>query len=179
MLPHFVAEDFADVLRDTADHGLPPQIRMVRPAPRIPLPRLGTIDLPAAGGIQLELRQAIEPWYVLGEEPAGGGTARFVDSSVERLQIKVNGLTNSRHVVAVNGIAIPLHPTGRNGEFVAGVRYRAWQPPSLPAPHHRRSRPRWSSTSSTPGTTTPSAAAPTTSSHPGGRAYDHIPRQRL
>ena len=78
----------------------------------------------------MELRQAIEPWNVLGEEPAGGGTVRFVDSSVERIQLKLSGLINTRHTATINGIAIPLHPTGRDGEFVAGIRYRAWQPPS-------------------------------------------------
>ncbi len=89
-------------------------------------PVLGRIE---QRGIELELRQAIEPWLVLGEEPGAGGTARYVDSSVERLQVKVDNLTDARHVVTCNGRRVPLRPTGVQGQFVAGVKYRAWQPP--------------------------------------------------
>jgi len=67
---------------------------------------------------------------VLGEEPAGGATVRYVDSSVERVQVKVQGLTDPRHIVTVNSRRVPLHPTGTVGEYVAGVRYRAGQPPN-------------------------------------------------
>jgi uncharacterized protein (DUF2126 family) len=81
-------------------------------------------------GMEIELRQALEPWHVLGEEPGGGGTARYVDSSVERLQVKVSGMTGNRHVVVCNGRRVPLQPTRVEGVFVAGIRYRAWQPPS-------------------------------------------------
>jgi uncharacterized protein (DUF2126 family) len=82
------------------------------------------------GGTHIELRSAIEPWPVLGEEASGGGMARGVDSSMERLQVLVEGLTASRHVVTCNRVPLPLHPTGEPGQSVAGVRYKAWKPPS-------------------------------------------------
>ncbi len=84
----------------------------------------------AVRSVRMTIRGALEPWHVMGEEGAAGGTVRYVDSSLERVEVKVNGLNDNRHVVTVNGRAIPLNPTGLVGEFVAGVRYRAWQPAS-------------------------------------------------
>src|SRR5581483_9166238 len=88
-------------------------------------PRIGELDV---AGVHIEARWAIEPWAVLGEEVGSGGTARYVDSSVERLQLLVRGLAEGRQILAVNGVPVPLTPTGVPGEFVAGVRYRAWAP---------------------------------------------------
>jgi uncharacterized protein (DUF2126 family) len=132
VLPHFVARDFSDVIEETRSAGLELAPEWFEPHHEFRFPRFGEVTY---RDVNVELRQAIEPWHVLGEEAAGGGTARFVDTSVERLQVKVRGMTESRHVLSCNGRRLPLHPTGTNGEFVAGVRYRAWQPPSCLHPN--------------------------------------------
>lgn len=126
-LPHFIQNDLQDVLYELRHSGFPLQEAWFAPHFEFRFPLLGQI---VQRNLKLELRQAIEPWHVLGEEGSSSGTARYVDSSVERLQVKVSGLVDSRHVISCNGRRVPLHPTGINGEFVAGVRYRAWQPPS-------------------------------------------------
>ena len=100
-------------------------------------PRLGKIE---AANIELEVRQALEPWHVLGEESTGGGTARYVDSSLERVQVKVRGQTGDRYVVTCNGRSVPLAPTGVSGEAVAGIRYRAWGTAIGPASDDRAAR---------------------------------------
>ncbi len=125
MLPHFISDDLQDVVYELNQAGYPLKTEWFAPHMEFRFPHYGTID---QRGVVLELRQAIEPWHVLGEEPAAGGTVRYVDSSLERLQVRVNGMVDSRHVIACNGVRVPLHPTGTNGQFVAGVRYRAWQP---------------------------------------------------
>jgi uncharacterized protein (DUF2126 family) len=127
MLPHFIRRDFADVLDDLNRAGYAFEPEWFAPHFEFRYPVFGRVNYL---GIDLELRQATEPWYVLGEEPAAGATARYVDSSVERLQVLLNGLFGERHMVTCNGRRVPLHATGKQGEWVAGVRYRAWQPPS-------------------------------------------------
>jgi uncharacterized protein (DUF2126 family) len=127
MLPHFVAQDFDDVLDDLTRAGWPMRSEWFVSHLEFRFPPFGSIT---RRGVYVELRQALEPWHVTGEESSGGATARYVDSSVERLQVKVNGMTGSRHIMSCNGRRVPLHPTGRPGEYVAGIRYRAWQPPN-------------------------------------------------
>ncbi|MEM8946971.1 MAG: transglutaminase family protein [Planctomycetota bacterium] len=127
MLPHFVWQDFEDVIEDLQSGEFPLETDWFDSHFEFRYPRMGTFT---HRGVHVELRRAIEPWYVLGEEAAGGQTARYVDSSVERLQVKVNGMTDPRYTLTCNGRHVPLHPTGTEGEAVAGVRYRAWQPPS-------------------------------------------------
>lgn len=127
MLPHFVAQDFREVLAELGEAGYPFEQDWFVTHFEFRFPVVGHVN---HQGMNLELRQAIEPWHVLGEESGPGGTARYVDSSLERLQVKVQGLTASRFVLACNGRRVPLHSTGKQGEYVAGVRFRAWQPPS-------------------------------------------------
>ncbi|MBK6741941.1 MAG: transglutaminase family protein [Hydrogenophilales bacterium] len=127
MLPHYVRADILDVVRDLQDAGFPFQPDWLEPFMEFRFPRIGTV---AIDDIEIELRYAIEPWHVLGEELTNVGTARFVDSSMERIQVMMTGLTDGRHQLTCNGRLVPLRATGRHGEYVAGIRYRAWQPPS-------------------------------------------------
>ncbi len=127
MLPYFVQLDLHDVVEELQAAGYAFQPEWFAPHFEFRFPLAGEM---ANRGIHLTLRQALEPWHVLGEEGSSGGTSRFVDSSVERLQVQASGLTGDRYAITCNGQPLPLQPTGRNGEFIAGVRFRAWQPPS-------------------------------------------------
>jgi uncharacterized protein (DUF2126 family) len=125
MLPYFVWQDFTDVLAEIAGFGYVLKPEWFASHFEFRFPRYGDF---AASGAQVELRAALEPWHVMGEEATQGGLVRYVDSSVERLQVTATGLNGERHVLTCNGRALPLAPTGNVGEFIAGVRYRAWQP---------------------------------------------------
>ncbi len=171
MLPYFVAQDMKSVCEDLAHYGYPVEFEWFAPFLEFRFPRHGAV---AYQGMELELRQAIEPWHVLGEEMAGTSTSRYVDSSVERLQIKVAGMTDPRYAVTCNGRIIPLTPTGLPGEFVAGVRYRAWDPPSALHPTIGVHSPlvfdivdTWTARSM--------GGCTYHVTHPGGRSYDTFP----
>jgi uncharacterized protein (DUF2126 family)/transglutaminase-like putative cysteine protease len=134
MLPHFVWADLLDVIADMNAHGFAFDAEWFRPHWEFRFPQVGSVQYE---GVGLDIRTALEPWNVMAEESTAGGTARFVDASVERLEVKVTGLTQGRHQVLVNGKTAPLRATGQS-EAVAGVRFKAWQPahglhPTIPA----------------------------------------------
>lgn len=175
MLPHFVQQDFRDVVQFTREKGFPLDWQWFHPHYEFRFPHVGSTCI---DGVDLELRSALEPWNVLGEEGVVGGTVRYVDSSVERMQVKVTGMTNPRHVLTCNGRRVPLHPTGQQGQFVAGIRYRAWQPPSCLHPTIPVHTPlvldlydQWSNRSL--------GGCTYHVSHPGGRSYDTFPVNAL
>ncbi|MEO8011327.1 MAG: transglutaminase family protein, partial [Dokdonella sp.] len=135
MLPYFVRQDFDDVLAETHAAGYAIDPAWFAPHFEFRFPKLGDYSVK---GIDLQLRHALEPWHVMGEEGAPGGTVRYVDSSVERMQVRVSGLAPDRYALSCNGRRVPLRATGTVGEYVGGVRYKAWHPasslhPTIPA----------------------------------------------
>ncbi len=171
MLPHFCQTDFRDVLQDLRDAGYAFDFDWFAPHFEFRFPRIGDFS---QRDIHVELRTALEPWHVLGEEGAAGGAVRYVDSSLERLQVKARGLARDRFALTVNGRRIPLHPSGTSGEGVAGVRYRAWQPPHCLQPTIGAHAPlvfdlydTWNGRSL--------GGCQYHVAHPGGRSYDTFP----
>lgn len=175
LIEHYVREDIRDIVTFLRSEGYAFENDWFDPffEFRFPLYGMSTIE-----GMRCELRGGIEPWNVLGEESSSQGTARYVDSSVERVQVKVSDFVSERYVLTCNGVRVPLVSTGVEGEFVAGVRYRAWQP--------------WSALHPTIGVDTPLVFDIVDTwnrrsiggftyfiAHPGGRAYDTFPVNSL
>ncbi|TRW84730.1 transglutaminase family protein [Mycolicibacterium sp. 018/SC-01/001] len=171
LLPHFIITDIAEVAADLRDHGIEFDTSWLDPFTEFRFPRIGTAVF---GGVEVELRGAIEPWNVLGEEATAGGTARYVDSSVERLQVRLIGADRHRYVVTVNGHPIPLLATDNPDIQVGGVRYRAWQPPSALHPTITVDGPlRFELVDTAAGVARGGCTYHV--SHPGGRSYDTPP----
>jgi uncharacterized protein (DUF2126 family)/transglutaminase-like putative cysteine protease len=171
LLPHFAMADLGEVVADLRAHGFAIEESWFAPYAEFRFPRIGVAR---AGSVEIELRQAIEPWNVLGEEATSGGTARFVDSSTERIQVLVSGFAPELQLVTCNGVAVPMTPTGTPGQHVAGIRYRAWKPwsslhPTLEvdAPLHVEVVDRANRVSL--------GGATYHVVHPGGRSYDTPP----
>ena len=171
MLPHFVAADIHDVACDLQAAGYDFKAEWIAPFLEFRFPRCGTVQV---GELQLDLHTAIEPWHVMGEEITSGGTARYVDSSVERLQVRLTGAMGDRYAVTCNGRRVPLKPTLTQGEMVAGVRFRAWNPPSALHPTIGVQAPlvfdivdTWNNRAI--------GGCTYHVSHPGGRNYDTLP----
>ena len=171
MLPHFVEQDFTSVLEELDQLGFPLQKSWFAPHLEFRFPKIGEVTV---DGARVELRHALEPWHVLGEEPAAGGTVRYVDSSAERLQARVSGWVEERYILSCNGFAVPLTQTGIVGDYVGGVRFKAWAPPSALHPTVPAQSPlifdiydRWNGRSL--------GGLTHFVSHPGGRSYDTFP----
>ncbi|MCW2558282.1 MAG: hypothetical protein JWP55_2246 [Mycobacterium sp.] len=171
LLPHFLIHDIADVAADLRSHGIHFDTSWLDPFTEFRFPRIGTAVF---DGVEIELRGAIEPWNVLGEESTAGGTARYVDSSVERVQVRLIGADRHRYVVTANGHPIPLLATDSSDVQVGGVRYRAWQPPSALHPTITVDGPlRFELIDA--GTGMSRGGCTYHVSHPGGRSYENPP----
>ena len=156
-------------------HGIGFEGAWLAPFAEFRFPRLGHTVIDRAAGIDLELRQAVEPWHVLGEEATAGGTARYVDSSVERIQVSVRGIDPRRHLVTCQGVPVPLTPTGTGpAEWYAGIRYKAWQPWSALHPSIAVHSPLRVEVVDTESATSLGGATYHVV-HPGGQGYEHLP----
>jgi uncharacterized protein (DUF2126 family)/transglutaminase-like putative cysteine protease len=171
LLPHYIIHDIADVCADLRAHAINFDTSWLDPFTEFRFPRVGTAVF---DHVEIELRGAIEPWNTLGEESTGTGTARYVDSSVERIQVRAIGADRQRHVLTCNGYPIPMLATDNPDVQVGGVRYRAWQPPSALHPTITVDGPlRFELVDMATGTSRGGCTYHV--SHPGGRAYDSPP----
>jgi uncharacterized protein (DUF2126 family) len=175
MLPFYVWQDFREVIADLRAAGYPIEEAWFAPHYEFRFPVCGSFGV---RGVEVEVRTALEPWHVMGEDATAGGTARFVDSSLERLEVKVTGMAPDRYELRCNDRVVPLRPTDGRAQFVAGVRFRAWQPPRCLHPHIPVHSPltfdlvdRWSGRSI--------GGCQYHVSHPGGRAHDTRPVNAL
>jgi uncharacterized protein (DUF2126 family)/transglutaminase-like putative cysteine protease len=171
LLPHFIIHDIADVAADLRAHGINFETAWLDPFTEFRFPRIGTVVF---DGVEIELRGAIEPWNTLGEEATAGGTARYVDSSVERIQVRAIGADRQRYVITCNGYPVPLLATDNPDIQVGGVRFRAWQPPSALHPTISVDGPlRFELIDTATGMSRGGCTYYV--SHPGGMAYDEPP----
>ncbi|MGB5942039.1 MAG: transglutaminase family protein [Leeuwenhoekiella sp.] len=175
LLEHYVKEDIKDIVTQLNDAGYPFKLDWFDPFFEFRFPLYGMVEI---NGMHLELRAAIEPWHVLGEEMTGRGTSRYVDSSLERLQVKIKNFNDDRYVLTCNGVRIQLSATSVKGEFVAGVRYKAWDPYSALHPTIGVDTPlvfdvvdTWNQRSI--------GGCTYFVSHPGGRSYETYPINSL
>ena len=175
LLPYFLWRDFTEVLRWLDGAGVPLPEEAYRPFLELRCPVVGRV---ISEGVTLEVRNALEPWNVLGEEHTPGGTARFVDSSMERVEIRVRGIQAGRHGVMVNGLELPLYEADGPGDHVAGVRFRAWAPPHSLHPHIGIHHPLRIEVVDRQARRSLAAAAYHVW-HPEGRAYDTPPLTRF